>query len=222
MTDDDTDSTRIGIGALSMATGVPTETLRTWERRYGAPTAVRTEGGHRLYLASEIDRIRKASEAMSRGVRASHALRLGPAQLDQLLAEHSPRVPSPSGGTPPAADARPMSPEVASGASEWLAACRRFDRPALDARLVHELVRRGALDFMEGWLTPMLYAMGDAWARGELSEAQEHFGSEAVLAALSALWTRESSEGPRVAVLSTLPGEHHALGLHMADRTSVV
>jgi len=37
------------IGSLSRATGIPVETLRTWERRYQYPRPVRKPSGHRLY-----------------------------------------------------------------------------------------------------------------------------------------------------------------------------
>ena len=40
----------LSIGTLSSATGVPVDTLRTWERRYGFPAPVtRTGGSHRRY-----------------------------------------------------------------------------------------------------------------------------------------------------------------------------
>ena len=35
--------------AVSQETGVPADTFRAWERRYGVPRPQRTEGGHRLY-----------------------------------------------------------------------------------------------------------------------------------------------------------------------------
>ncbi|NYG06119.1 DNA-binding transcriptional MerR regulator/methanogenic corrinoid protein MtbC1 [Phycicoccus badiiscoriae] len=37
------------IGHAARLTGVPSATLRAWERRYGLVTPVRTEGGYRLY-----------------------------------------------------------------------------------------------------------------------------------------------------------------------------
>jgi hypothetical protein len=40
---------QISIGALSRATGIPVETLRTWEARYGFPIPERKRSGHRVY-----------------------------------------------------------------------------------------------------------------------------------------------------------------------------
>ncbi len=43
------DKAFVSIGGLSRATGVPIETLRTWELRYGFPKSVRKPSGHRLF-----------------------------------------------------------------------------------------------------------------------------------------------------------------------------
>ena len=49
---------RLSIGALARATGVPAETLRTWERRYGFPEPERTSTGHRRYTLETLERVR--------------------------------------------------------------------------------------------------------------------------------------------------------------------
>lgn len=45
------------IGAVSRLTGVPADTLRVWERRYGVVEPHRTEGGSRLYSQHDIARL---------------------------------------------------------------------------------------------------------------------------------------------------------------------
>jgi DNA-binding transcriptional MerR regulator len=220
----------IGIGALSTATGVPTETLRTWERRYGVPVASRTDGGHRLYPASAIDHIRLISRALEQGIRASQATRLDLAQLRELtagdsrtgprlrLVEQSPVSDTSAVRAPDESDA----PRENGDHSDCFRAMLRFDRPRFDALLTTHLERLGALEFMENLLRPLLLDIGDAWSRGEISEAHEHFASEAIHDRLAELWRRAPvpANAP-VALLSTLPGEHHDLGLHMAAVVSV-
>ncbi len=44
----------LSIGALSKATGIAVETLRTWETRYGFPTPERKPSGHRVYPVSAV------------------------------------------------------------------------------------------------------------------------------------------------------------------------
>ena len=46
------------IGTVCRLTGVPPETLRSWEARYGLVTPGRTPGGFRLYSEQDLERIR--------------------------------------------------------------------------------------------------------------------------------------------------------------------
>src|SRR5215467_10179959 len=59
------------IGALSRATGVPPDTLRTWERRYGFPKPERTDTGHRRYSQAAVERLQLVREALQLGHRAA-------------------------------------------------------------------------------------------------------------------------------------------------------
>ena len=54
---------RLSIGALSRATGIPVETLRTWESRYGYPVPERRPSGHRVYPLESVPRLRRIAEA---------------------------------------------------------------------------------------------------------------------------------------------------------------
>ncbi|MEC9398125.1 MAG: MerR family transcriptional regulator, partial [Myxococcota bacterium] len=59
----------LSIGAVSQATGIPVETLRTWERRYGFPSPERSDGGHRQYNASIVEHLNLISRALEQGHR---------------------------------------------------------------------------------------------------------------------------------------------------------
>src|SRR5688572_19689368 len=59
------------IGAIARATGIPVQTLRTWERRYGFPRPERTESGHRRYPLEVVERLRLMDRAIAQGHRAS-------------------------------------------------------------------------------------------------------------------------------------------------------
>ena len=65
--DETSDHKVLSIGALSRATGIPVETLRTWERRYGFPAPhTRSQGGHRLYSPTIIRRLELLQQAITR------------------------------------------------------------------------------------------------------------------------------------------------------------
>src|SRR5690242_18230910 len=62
--------------AVARETGVPADTFRAWERRYGVPRPQRTAGGHRLYSERDIAIIRWLRDRTDEGVNISHAVML--------------------------------------------------------------------------------------------------------------------------------------------------
>ena len=68
--------------AVARETGVPADTFRAWERRYGMPRPQRTPGGHRLYSERDIAIIRWLRDRTDEGVNISHAVLLLTNTLD--------------------------------------------------------------------------------------------------------------------------------------------
>ena len=69
--------------------GVSTNTLRTWERRFGYPAPQRTAGGHRLYELAELEALRGAlAEAgnVSSAIALARERGVGPATAVRLRA----------------------------------------------------------------------------------------------------------------------------------------
>ncbi len=59
------------IREVSRVTGVNPVTLRAWERRYGLIQPTRTDSGHRLYSAADIEAVRSILAWIERGVSVS-------------------------------------------------------------------------------------------------------------------------------------------------------
>src|SRR5689334_20266143 len=68
--------------AVARETGVPADTFRAWERRYGVPRPQRTAGGHRLYSERDIAIVRWLRDRTDEGVNISHAVLLLTDTLD--------------------------------------------------------------------------------------------------------------------------------------------
>jgi methanogenic corrinoid protein MtbC1 len=200
------------IGALAAATGIPVETLRTWERRYGFPVAQRKPSGHRVYHLDTIPRLRLISRALAGGHRAAEVLTASESGLEALLAAlPSPGAPSAeSGGARVAPAASPTDPAA------LFAAIRAFDGERLRRMFQGEWARLGPLAFLERCAGPMLAAIGEAWSTGAIDVRHEHFASAALGDFLRTVRIpiEERADGPLVA-LTTLPGELHGLGLQM-------
>lgn len=78
--------------AVVQQTGIPAQSLRAWEKRYGIVTPVRKANGHRVYPRSEVDKLLRLKALMARGMTISQAA----AQLD--YAPEAAEAPAPDGG----------------------------------------------------------------------------------------------------------------------------
>lgn len=196
---------RLSIGALSRATGIPVETLRTWEGRYGFPVPERKPSGHRLYPVSSVARLRRIAEALARGHRAGQVVPVSEDDVARLL------------DVSPPAPLAPPPPAALADAAEMLPLVERFDAERLTRILLGDWARLSPLDFLETRVAPLVRAVGEAWEAGRLEIRHEHFASERVGDLLRTLRLpfEERAAGP-LAVLATLPGEGHGLGLQMA------
>lgn len=59
------------IGEVALLCDINPVTLRAWQRRYGLLKPQRTDGGHRLFNDSDIDRIREIKRRIDNGVQVS-------------------------------------------------------------------------------------------------------------------------------------------------------
>jgi DNA-binding transcriptional MerR regulator len=201
----------LSIGALSRATGVPADTLRTWERRYGFPAAERTESGHRRYSLPTLERLRLVVRALEQGHRPGSVLAATPEQIEGLLAIERPRVDR-SGDA--ALSPLPEALEV------WLGHVERYEGRALDRELRTAYAELGGHAFLEERVGPFIVAIGERWAAGAISVAHEHFASERIRELLAELWRPLSDAATGAAyVCAAPPGELHVLGLHMVALT---
>jgi DNA-binding transcriptional MerR regulator len=69
------------IGAVSKLLGVPAQTLRTWQERYGVVIPERSPGGHRLYSREQLERLRFVADQVAAGLSPADAHRLLRKQL---------------------------------------------------------------------------------------------------------------------------------------------
>ena len=196
------------IGELARRTGASPELLRAWERRYGLLRPTRSQGGFRLYTAADEERIRHMKEYLARGVAAAEAAR--------LAADAEPPRPGTDTTTPaiPAPETTTAAPPPLQAAARELAeALDRFDEEQAHAVLDRLLAAYRIETILRDLLVPYLHDLGERWAGGEVSVAQEHFASNLLRGRLLGLargWGQ--GRGP-TAVLACLPGEQHDLGL---------
>jgi len=181
----------VRIGELSRRVGVPVESLRAWERRYGLLAPSRTPGGFRLYGEDDVARVLAMRAHLNAGVSAAEAARLALAEDVAVAA----------------------APAPVADASELVAALDRFDETGAQ-RAFDRLLAALTLDVvLRDVLVPYLHDLGERWEYGQATVAQEHFASNLLrgrLMALARVWDRGG--GPR-ALLACAEGELHDLPL---------
>ncbi|HRX85086.1 MAG TPA: cobalamin-dependent protein [Phycisphaerae bacterium] len=101
---------------------------------------------------------------------------------------------------------------------EYLAAILNGERAAAEALVLGQAeAGLGLADIYEGILAPVQERLGRMWHRGEITVADEHFGSattQTVMAQLRPRFPRAAANGHIVVATST-PGDLHEIGLRM-------
>lgn len=184
----------MAIGSLARRTGVPVDTLRAWERRYGVLRPTRTEGGQRRYSSEDVERVLWLAARVAEGQRISDAV----AALDTLEREDDSAA---SAGGP-----------TAALASRLAAAARQGDASRVDLELDRAFAALPLVQCMELVIFPALAELGRRWADGEPVVVAEHLLSEATERRLAArLSAARRPRGP-IAIVACPSGERHAVG----------
>ncbi len=193
------------LGAVLEETGLPADTLRAWERRYGLPAPRRTPGGHRLYSERDIALVRWLMSRRAEGMSISRAVaewrHLTAAGGDPLEEHDGSRLAQP-----------PTHSALDTLRDQWLAACLKFDEAAAEQLLNQGFSQYSVETVTASVIQNALRDVGDLWERGQASVQQEHFLSALAARRLDALIAASPSPPPSpVALLACAPGEPHSL-----------
>jgi len=186
------------IRTVSAATGVPSVTLRAWERRYGLLEPRRTAKGHRLYTSDQIEKVRQVVQLLDQGIAISQVKPLLETPPDPSLADHG----------SPSVDRWQTQREDLKQAIE------RFDAAALDRLYDQALAVHRADTVMDRLTLPVLEALGARWKVEPAGIAQEHFYHAYLRNRIGARFHHSPApeSGPCL-VAACMEGERHETGL---------
>lgn len=190
---------------VTRITGLPADTIRTWERRYGAVVPKRTPGGSRRFSAQDVKRLDLLRRATQRGHRIRDIARRSVEDLrklssGELLEESSVNVDS-------------RDAPFAKTRDDYFDAIQAFE-----ARRAGDILTRASAlfptrDFLHDVILPIMRETGERWERGELSIAQEHLVSMQVRGVLESLLRLVSPQRGAPRVLAATPSGHmHEFG----------
>ena len=221
MTVTNDDSAQYLIRTVSKRSGVKSDLVRAWERRYQAVNPVRTAGGHRVYTDQDIARLKLLNEATNNGHSISQIAQLSLDELQQLIKEESPA----SNQEPIAEAVKTTSTagnrdryEIAQDYNDkCYAAVLAFDAQALESHFENAIVELGSEAFIELLLSPLLTKIGERWKIGELRPVHEHMTSSVIRSLTYILRNNNPCppNAPRM-IVSTPIGQLHELGALLA------
>ena len=179
----------LNIAAVSRLTGVASDTLRKWERRYGVLRPRRTAGGQRRYDDLDVSRVEWLRDRLAEGLRIGAAAALlepsngGPAHTIEELCDAL------------VVAAHAGDPATLMGLVDQAFTLHRF--PAV----IEEIV------------APALGTVAEAWPSDAGLIGDEHLLSEIVRARLERMLSDGRAGVRGKAVLACAPSERHELGL---------
>jgi MerR family transcriptional regulator, light-induced transcriptional regulator len=197
------------IKAVSRLVGLLPVTLRAWERRYGLPRPGRGDQGYRLYSDYDVRTLRWLKGQIEAGLSIGRAVEY----LSDLRAGGYDPAVEPVYQSRPAASLA-VSSTLDTLAEQLLEALIHFDEPG-----ALEVMRRAfALYSVDQVLMlvvqPTLVTLGEAWHRGEMPIAVEHYATQFCMQHLMSMLAAAappSHSGKIVAACA--PGELHQVGI---------
>ncbi len=197
------------IRVVARRTGLTPATIRAWERRYQAVEPIRSEGGQRLYSDTDLARLETLRRLTEMGRSISSVASLDPEEAVALLVED--RAAAVAAGQP-----LTHTDRLQNWTDEAYALTLAMDDDGLEGVLWRAFTTLGAPRFLESVAGSLLHRIGEGWAAGDLSPAQEHLASDVVDRVLAEIVDRAivAPDGPRL-VVGTLPDERHGLGARL-------
>lgn len=189
-------------------TGLPPDTIRKWERRYGVIIPRRDARGVRRYSDADVERLRALRHLIELGYPISEAAALKPKELVKLL--ETPR----SLDKPKSHAKNKRSDSLVRAAMKGL---EKYDAEQIDRMLNAASHLLAPHEFVFDVMSPAFHEIGEAWRRGTLAVAQEHLFSAVARSVLGSLLKRYAGmNNSRTMLLTTPPGEPHEFGILLA------
>jgi len=184
------------IGELSRRTGVSSELLRAWERRYNLFSPARTPSGYRLYGAEDVLRAERMRSHIAAGLSAAEAANVTGSDF------------------PEAFEIEPADASIPQQFGDELErALDRLDDAAAHAALDWLFSRFATETVLRDVVLPYMRGLGQRWERGEDVIAAEHFASALLRGRILGLARGWGGGAGPLALLACVPGDQHDIGL---------
>jgi len=193
--------------AVVARTGLNADTIRAWERRYGAIDPTRSTGGTRQFSEEDVTRLLCLKELRERGFSLPSIAKLPTRELAAMRR-----------GVPDQRDvvvrARPTQPPLTSPQQAYLEAIENLDANRALQQLRAMSDDLDNLQLILGVAIPIMWEVGQRWSEGSLGTAPEHLVRAQLKSLMNArLEQIPVAEGARRLLFTTPAGQLHEFGI---------
>jgi methylmalonyl-CoA mutase cobalamin-binding subunit len=184
-------------------TSFSSDLLRKWRQRFGFPNYEQASDGKCGYSRKTVNQLILVKRLLDAGFRPAQIVGKTLPELERLRREFGENRTAPSWSEP---------------TQRLLDQLKRNDLIGLHRLLSSDRATKTLTEFVVDTLAPLVIAVGEAWSREELAVFQEHVVTSAIQRLLHAeLATLKPRNGLPRFLFTTVPDEHHSLGLLMAE-----
>jgi DNA-binding transcriptional MerR regulator len=188
---------------IERETGFGKEQLRKWRQRFGFPPKESNVDGKIAYSDQTVEQLHLIRRLLEAGFRPAQVVGKTVLELEKLKLELG-------------LNAVVYAPdESIVSLIEYI---KLNDLKGFLSLLIKKRGKQIMLDFVQNTIAPLMIGIGEAWRRDEIDIHHEHLCSAHIERYLHAEILRlRPREGLPVILLALPPGEHHLLGLLMAE-----
>jgi DNA-binding transcriptional MerR regulator len=188
---------------IERETGFGKEQLRKWRQRFGFPPKESNVDGKIAYSDQTVEQLHLIRRLLEAGFRPAQVVGKTVLELEKLKLELG-------------LNAVVYAPdESIVSLIEYI---KLNDLKGFLSLLMKKRGKQIMLDFVQNTIAPLMIGIGEAWRRDEIDIHHEHLCSAHIERYLHAEILRlRPREGLPVILLALPPGEHHLLGLLMAE-----
>ena len=188
---------------IERETGFGKEQLRKWRQRFGFPPKESNVDGKIAYSGQTVEQLHLIRRLLEAGFRPAQVVGKTVLELEKLKLELG-------------LNAVVYAPD--ESIITLIEYIKLNDLKGFLSLLIKKRGKQTMLDFVQNTITPLMIGIGDAWRRDEIDIHHEHLCSAHVERYLHAEILRlRPRECLPVILLALPPGEHHLLGLLMAE-----
>jgi DNA-binding transcriptional MerR regulator len=188
---------------IERETGFGIDQLRKWRQRFGFPPKESISDGKMAYSLKTVDQLLLIKRLLEAGFRPGQVVGKTVLELEKLKFELGLNIVV-------------ATPDEST--KKFVEYIKLADLKGFLAFLYKKRRAQTILDFVQNTITPLMISIGDTWSRNEIDIHHEHLCTAYIERYLqSEILKFLPKKGLPVILFALPPGEHHLLGLLMAE-----